>query len=78
MTRPVKVRRRRLPGIGDRFELDTASGVMVSVVTHRSGRGDLGVGERGQDEPSQRVALTRALAALVRGTHIEFSTQPAD
>jgi K+/H+ antiporter YhaU regulatory subunit KhtT len=74
--RKVKVRHRPLPGIGELFKVDTASGVTVIVVSHRSGRREIAVGERGSDEPIATAALTRneaaAVATLLTGTQIEL------
>jgi K+/H+ antiporter YhaU regulatory subunit KhtT len=76
--RKLKVRHERLPGIGDLFELDTAAGLTVTVVTHRSGRRDIAVGKMGADEPAITAALSRtestAVAALLTGTNIELTT----
>jgi TrkA domain protein len=76
--RKVKVRHRPLPGIGELFKLDTACGLTVTVVSHRSGRREIVVGEREADEPLVTAALTRneaaAVATLLTGAHIELIT----
>jgi K+/H+ antiporter YhaU regulatory subunit KhtT len=80
MMRKLHVRHEPLPHIGEKFELDTASGLTISVVTHRSGRRDLGIGERGGYQPLVTAVLTRpeaaAVAALLVGAHIELVTTP--
>ena len=79
--RKLHVRHRPLPGIGDLFELDLASGLTLSVVGHRSGRRDLSLAEREADSPMVSAPLTRseatAVAALLTGAHIELTTTPA-
>jgi K+/H+ antiporter YhaU regulatory subunit KhtT len=76
--RKLKVRHRPLPGIGDRFELDTADGLTVTVVSHRSGRRDIAIGEPGRDEPLAITRVTRsqaaAVALLLTGAHVELTT----
>ena len=76
--RKHRVRYERLPRIGDRFDLDSASGSTITVVTHASGRCHLALRSRRDDEPMATVALTRseaaALAALLIGSHIELTT----
>ncbi|HKY77590.1 MAG TPA: potassium transporter TrkA [Acidimicrobiia bacterium] len=75
--RKFRVRRRPLPGIGQLFELDTSSGLTLSVVSHRSGRRDLVVAERGAEKPIVTAPLSRgeasAVAALLTGVHIELT-----
>ncbi len=79
--RTLKVRRRALPGIGERFELDTGSGPTLFVVAHRSGRRDIALGEPGADEPTATASLSRAeaaaMATLLTGTPIHIVTTPA-
>jgi K+/H+ antiporter YhaU regulatory subunit KhtT len=76
--RKVKVHHERLAGVGERFQLTTASGLNVTVVCHRSGRRDLAMGAPGADAPIVIAALSRteaaAVAALLTGTHIELQT----
>ena len=79
--RKLKVRHERLPGIGDRFELDTAAGLTVTVVNHRSGRRDISLGESGAETPLATASLSRteavAVVALLTGLHIELTTIPS-
>ena len=78
--RKIAVRHHPLPGIGDLFELDAASGLVITIVNHRSGRRDVAVRTREADQPAVVVALTRneaaALAALLTGAAIEVVTTP--
>ncbi len=78
--RKVKVRHEPLPGIGEVFELDTASGLTLTVVTHRSGRREIAIGTRDEEQPIVTVGLTRAealaIATLLSGAHIELATTP--
>jgi K+/H+ antiporter YhaU regulatory subunit KhtT len=78
--RKLKVRHERLPSIGERFDLDTSSGLTITVISHRSGRQDVAITYRGSDEPLVTVALTkseaRAVAMLLAGAHIELTTTP--
>jgi K+/H+ antiporter YhaU regulatory subunit KhtT len=74
--RKVKVRHRPLPGIGDLFELETASGPKITVVNQRSGRREISIGETATREPVAIVTLTRtaaaAVAQLLSGAHVEI------
>jgi K+/H+ antiporter YhaU regulatory subunit KhtT len=77
--RKLKVRHQPLPHVGELFELITASGDVVTIVTHRStGRRELVVRRPGADEPLSNTGLTRtesaAIAALLVGAHIELCT----
>jgi K+/H+ antiporter YhaU regulatory subunit KhtT len=76
--RKLKVRHQRLPRIGDLFELETGSGLTVTIVSHRSGRRDLAIGEAAGEEPLATAGLTRveaaAVALLLTGVHIELTT----
>lgn len=78
--RKLKIRHERLPGIGARFHLKAASGVTVTVVSHRSGRRDFAVLETDADEPIATVRLSRAeaaaVAALLVGAQIELVEMP--
>lgn len=78
--RKLKIRHERLPGIGERFHLEAASGVTVTVVSHRSGRRDVAVLEAEGDEPLATAALSRAeaaaVAALLVGAQIELVETP--
>jgi K+/H+ antiporter YhaU regulatory subunit KhtT len=75
--RKVKIRHRRLAGVGDLFELDAASGSTITVISHRSGRSDIAIGKTG-DEPSSSTGLTRteaaAVALLLSGANVELET----
>lgn len=79
--RKLKVRHQPLPGVGDRFELVTASGLTLMVVSHRSGRRDIAIAEPGADAPVAIAGLTRieaaAVAVLLTGAHVEITTTPA-
>jgi K+/H+ antiporter YhaU regulatory subunit KhtT len=72
----VTVRHQRLPGIGDRFDLDTASGVTVTVVSRTRGVRDVMVKTPYGDEPIATAVLTEgeaaALAALLLGVQVEL------
>ncbi|HYD09013.1 MAG TPA: hypothetical protein VEA78_02830 [Acidimicrobiales bacterium] len=76
--RKLQVRNEALPGIGDLFELVTAAGGTLTIVTHRSGRRDLSIG--GGDQPAITTPLTRGeaagVAALLSGAHVELTTSP--
>lgn len=76
--RKVKVRHDPLPGIGELFQLETAAGLAVTIVTHRSGRRDIALGGADEEQPSVTVALTRAeavaVATLLTGAFIELNT----
>ena len=78
--RKVKVRHQLLPGVGERFEMGTSSGLTVTVVCHRSGRRDLALGEPGADAPTVTAPLSRAeaaaVAALLTGASIELQPIP--
>jgi K+/H+ antiporter YhaU regulatory subunit KhtT len=76
--RKQKVRHVPLPGLGERFELTAASGLALTVISHRSGRRDIALGVPGADEPTAIVSLSRAeaaaVAALLVGAQIELIT----
>ncbi len=78
--RKLKVRHEPLPGIGELFELDTASGLTLTVVTHRSGRRHIAIGSRDEEQPIVTAGLSRAealaVATLLSGAHIELTTTP--
>jgi K+/H+ antiporter YhaU regulatory subunit KhtT len=78
--RKLTVRHERLPRIGERFELDTVSGVTVTIVSHRSGRHDLIITRPDGEEPSATATLTgreaRAVAMLLAGAYVELTTTP--
>ena len=79
--RKVQVRHRQPPGIGELFELDTASGLSLTVVTNRSGRREIAIGTRDEAQPAVTAGLTRAeplaIATLLSGAHIELATTPS-
>ena len=74
--RTMKVRHQYLPGIGNLFELDTASGPRITITNYRSGRRDVAIGDPGAEEPLAATGLTRAEAAavsmLLTGVRIEL------
>lgn len=76
--RTLKVRHQPLPHVGELFELVTGSGVVVTVVSHRSGRRDLVIRRPDEEEPLANAELTRnesaAIAALLTGAYIELCT----
>lgn len=76
--RAQKVRYRRLPHIGELYEIDTADGPVVTVVVNRSGRRDVAVRQPDAEEPSMQLSLTRrealAVASLLTSNHIELIT----
>jgi TrkA domain protein len=63
-----------LPGIGHRYDVRAADGGSVTVVIHHSGRRDIYVAERGDDEGTS-VELTdsqaRALGAILGGAYFK-------
>ncbi len=78
--RRLKVQHQFLPGIGELFQLDTASGLTLTVVSHRSGRREIAIGVRDEDQPTVTAGLTRAdavaVATLLTGAYIELATTP--
>jgi hypothetical protein len=70
----------RLPGIGQRFELDTASGVALILVSHRSGQCDVAIADGAGAQAVITASLTRsesgALAMSPAGVHTELTTTP--
>jgi TrkA domain protein len=74
--RKLKIRHEPLPLIGERFHLDAASGLTITVVSHRTGRREVAVLETDGDEPPVTVVLTKgeaaAVAALLVGAQIEL------
>ena len=54
----LNVRHQALPGIGDRFELDTSSGSTITVISHRSGRRDIAIARPDGEGPSITTELT--------------------
>jgi TrkA domain protein len=64
-----------LPGIGRRYEIVAAKGIRVVLVVHHSGRRDLYVLKRGQEEPACAVELTddqaRRIGAILGGAYFK-------
>lgn len=64
-----------LPGIGRRYEIIAAEGQRVVLVVHHSGRRDLYVLRRGEDEPACSVELTddqaRRMGAILGGVYFK-------
>ena len=79
--RNVKVRHEPLPGIGELFELHTASGLTITVDTRRSRRRDVAIGTGDEAQPAVAAGLTRAealaIATVLTGAHIELATTPS-
>lgn len=77
--RKLNVRHDPLPGIGDVFEFDTASGCTVTVVAHRSGRRDLELKGSGRDRRRSAIlsrSESAALASLLTGAIVDITTSP--
>jgi TrkA domain protein len=68
------VEERELPGIGRRYDLGDVDGTRISVVIHHSGRRDLYLLTRGEDEPTV-VSFTdgqaRKLGAILGGAYFQ-------
>lgn len=64
-----------LPGIGRRYEIVAAKGLRVVLVVHHSGRRDLYVFKRGEDEPTCAVELSddqaRRIGAILGGSYFK-------
>jgi hypothetical protein len=61
--RKLNVRYQRLPHVGDLFELDTALGMTITLVSHpRSGRRSIGIAHPEGEEPLVTVAVTKSEA----------------
>jgi TrkA domain protein len=62
-----------LPGIGRRYEIIASKGQTLVLIIHRSGRRDLYVIPRGEDEPRCAVELTddqaRRIGAILGGAY---------
>jgi TrkA domain protein len=71
-SRNPRIKRSRLPGIGERTEITTVDGTVVSLVEHPSGTADLQV----DDCPPARLsdADMRSIGAVMAGT---FSVDPS-
>ena len=74
--RKLRVQHELLPGIDERFEFKAASGIIVVVVSQRSGRRDIGRRAPGDDDPLATVGLTQnealAPATLLTGAQVEL------
>ena len=71
----LTVRHQPLAGIGDLFELDTASGSTITVVNHRSGRRDVAIEAEAGGSPVPAVLTEEeaaAMAMLLSGVRIEL------
>jgi K+/H+ antiporter YhaU regulatory subunit KhtT len=77
--RKLKIRHQPLPHVGELFELVTASGYVVTIVSRRSGPRELVVRRSGEEQQLSTTELTRtesaAIAALLVGAHIELCTE---
>lgn len=64
-----------LPGIGRRYEIVASKGQTLVLIVHRSGRRDLYVMRRGEDEPRCAVELTddqaRRIGAILGGAYFK-------
>lgn len=64
-----------LPGIGRRYEIVASKGLRVVLVVHHSGRRDLYVLKRGEDEPVCAVELSddqaRRIGAILGGAYFK-------
>jgi TrkA domain protein len=71
----MSVSESELPGIGRRYEIVAANGVRVVLVVHHSGRRDLYVLKRGEDEPRCAVELSddqaRRIGAILGGAYFK-------
>ena len=80
MVDKLQVRHERMFGIGELFELVTASGLAVTVVVQQSGHRELYIGQPASDERPSAVSLTQpeanAVATLLMDTHIELEARP--
>jgi TrkA domain protein len=70
---PIDLHETRLPGIGVKYVLRTASGGRISLILHNDGKRELYYHERGEDEPRAVIELdddeARQLGALVGGAY---------
>ena len=64
-----------LPGIGRRYEIVASKGQTLVLIVHRSGRRDLYIMRRGEDEPRCSVELTddqaRRIGAILGGAYFK-------
>jgi len=71
----MSVRETELPGIGRRYDIVVSKGQMLVVVVHRSGRRDLYVTRRDEDEPRCSVELSddqaRRIGAILGGAYFK-------
>lgn len=71
----MSVSESELPGIGRRYEIVAANGVRLVLVLHHSGRRDLYVIRRGEDEPTCAVELSddhaRRIGAILGGAYFK-------
>jgi TrkA domain protein len=71
----MSVSESELPGIGRRYETVAANGVRLVLVVHHSGRRDLYVFKRGEDEPRCAVELSddqaRRIGAILGGAYFK-------
>ncbi len=78
----VDVRRVTLPGVGVLHSFETADGVELAVVAHRTGSSDLMTRPAGSDDPALTVRLdeeeAHTLAELLGGTRIVESITELD
>jgi TrkA domain protein len=70
----MSVSESELPGIGRRYEIVAANRVRLVLVVHHSGRRDLFVLRRGEDEPTCAVELSddqaRRIGAILGGAYL--------
>jgi hypothetical protein len=80
--RQLRVRHARMPGIGEKFEFVSALGLVITVVSQRTGRCDLSIADAVGTEPIATASLTKAeataLAALLMGAHVELIPDKTD
>jgi TrkA domain protein len=71
----MSVSESELPGIGRRYEIVAANGVRLVLIVHHSGRRDLYVLKRGEDEPTWAVELSddqaRRIGAILGGAYFK-------
>jgi TrkA domain protein len=71
----MSVSESELPGIGRRYEIVAANRVRLVLVVHHSGRRDLFVLRRGEDEPTCAVELSddqaRRIGAILGGAYFK-------
>ncbi|MGH2750333.1 MAG: cation:proton antiporter regulatory subunit [Actinomycetota bacterium] len=71
----MSVHEEELPGIGRKFEITVAKGDRIDVVIHHSGRRDLYIFERDDEDPRTVMKLTddqaRRLGAVLSGAYFK-------